>query len=172
MNKSDKNRVNKVDETLMQSFPASDPPSWVAGREEEGQAKEESARVELDLNPDIVYAIIQKAREFHAQEGVDEEDEGSSFSDDPLQILAGYAGDLTYQEAKAAIDSLEIDQQIALVALMWLGRGDYTADEWQVCLDEARERHTDHTAEYLLSTPLVADYLQEGLSLLGYSSES
>jgi hypothetical protein len=50
-----------------------------------------------------------------------------------------------------------------LVALMWLGRGDYALEEWEDALEFAEETYTDHTAEYLVGTPLLADYLAEGL---------
>jgi hypothetical protein len=55
------------------------------------------------------------------------------------------------------------------LALTWLGRGDYTKDEWRDALEEARRIHDEKEAQYLIGTPLLADYLEEGLSQLGYS---
>ena len=37
--------------------------------------------------------------------------------------------------------------------------------------EEAARAHNQRTAEYLLGMPLVADFLEEGLSMLGYSCE-
>ena len=74
-------------------------------------------------------------------------------------------------ELKATIDDLEPDQQMSLVGLMWLGRGDYEAAEWERALSDARERWTARTADYLIGTPLLADYLADGLEQLGYAPE-
>ena len=57
------------------------------------------------------------------------------------------------------------------MALMWLGRGDFEEAEWDLAQRQARGIYTAHTAEYLIATPLVADYLQEGLALHGYTSQ-
>ena len=46
---------------------------------------------------------------------------------------------------------------------MWLGRGDYSLDEWDDAIAYAQDTWTDHTADYLIGTALLADYLQEGL---------
>ncbi|MFQ5487162.1 MAG: DUF3775 domain-containing protein [Gammaproteobacteria bacterium] len=126
----------------------------------------------LELNPEIVCFIIDKAHEFHAKEQVVIPEEPINPSDDwALQVLADHEDDPTYLELKTTIDDLEPDQQEALVALMWLGRGDYEVDEWEAALRTAHESHNERTAEYLIATPLLADYLAEGLSLLGYSCE-
>ena len=52
---------------------------------------------------------------------------------------------------------------MTLVALMWVGRGDYLLGEWEEALEYAEEAWTEHTAEYLIGTPLLADYLAEAL---------
>lgn len=123
----------------------------------------------MDLNPDTVRFIIDKAREFHVKEEVTIPEEPLSPSDDwARQILADHADDPSYQEAKSTIDDLEPDQQVTLVALMWLGRGDYAADEWDNAVENAQDSWNERTAEYLFGTPLVADYLSEGLDVLGY----
>jgi hypothetical protein len=54
---------------------------------------------------------------------------------------------------------------------MWLGRGDYSEEQWDAACSEAKSGWTPRTAEYLMAKPLVADYLTEGLFLLGYSCE-
>lgn len=126
----------------------------------------------LDVNPDNVCFLIEKAREFQAKEAVVIPEEPFSPSDDwALQVLADHQDDLSYQEARAVIEDLEEGQQVEVVALMWLGRGDYEESEWEIVLEEAKAAWTPRTADYLLATPLVADYLREGLDLLGYGCD-
>jgi hypothetical protein len=122
------------------------------------------------INPITICFLIDKAREFHAKEEVVIPEPPLSPGDDDIgsMVLADHADDPTYEEFSAAVEDLEPDQQTALVALMWLGRGDFSVDQWDSALEEARRSWTPRTADYLLSTPLVADYLAEGLSLLGY----
>ena len=126
----------------------------------------------LDINPETICFIIAKAHEFHAKEEVVITETPLSPGDDwALQILADHDDDPTLQELQAVIEDLEPDQQVQLVALMWLGRGDFDIEEWNTALAEARSNRNARTASYLLGTPLVADYLQEGLSLHGYSCD-
>lgn len=124
----------------------------------------------LNVNPEIVCRLIERAREFHVKEGVVIPEETTANSHDvAADVLAEHYGDPTFIEFKNTVNDLEPDQQVALVALMWLGRGDFEPDEWAAAFHQAGESWTPHTAEYLLATPLVADYLEEGLAALGYS---
>jgi len=126
----------------------------------------------ININPEIVCAIIVRAREFQAKEEVVIPEVPMSPADDwALQVLADHKEDLSYQEAQSIVQDLEPDQQAELVALMWLGRGDYDLSEWESAVNEAEEQLTDHTAGYLLAHPMVADYLLEGLDQHGYSCE-
>jgi len=127
----------------------------------------------LNINPDTVCFLISKARVFHSKEDVVMPDvEGSPSEDWALQALADHADDAVFQEFKTTIADLEPDQQHAVVALMWIGRGEFSADEWDLAMDEARNEWTESTAEYLIGHPQLADYLLEGLDALGYSCES
>lgn len=126
----------------------------------------------LDLNPQLVCNIILRAREFQSKEEVVIPDVPESPAEDwARQALADHAGDKTLLEVKALIEDLEPDQQAELVALMLLGKGDYTVSEWVLAKEEAREDARKRTAEYLFAHPLVADFLQEGLGLMGYSCD-
>jgi len=123
----------------------------------------------ISVNPDIVRFIIDKAQEFHAKEAVSIPEEPLSPADDwAMQVLADHIDDPSYAELVSTISDLEPDQQACLVALMWLGRGDYELNEWQNALEMAEERHVGPTADYLIAKPLLANYLQEGLLLHGY----
>ncbi|MDH3585826.1 MAG: DUF3775 domain-containing protein [Gammaproteobacteria bacterium] len=128
----------------------------------------------LDLNPDIVRFVIDKVHEFHSREDVTfpEEDEVQAVNEDLAeQFATDFAGDPYYQELTTTIGDLEPDQQMSLVALMWVGRGDYALEEWDEALKFAEENWTDHTADYLVGTPLLADYLAEGLQQFETESE-
>ena len=127
----------------------------------------------LELNPDTVCFLISKAKEFHAKEEVVIPEEYLSPSEDwARQMLADHVDDPTFQEFITTINDLEPDQQAAVVALMWVGRGDYDQDQWNTAYSEAVSASTPRTAEYLLATPLLADFLEEGLSMLGYSCDA
>jgi hypothetical protein len=127
---------------------------------------------QLSISPEKVCFIIIKAREFDAKEDVSEPDPGSNPSDDKdIEVLEDYEDDPVVEELTSFIDSLSVDEQADLVALMWLGRDDYTAADWSAVREEAARAHNEHTAEYLLGTPMLGDFLEEGLSMLGFSCE-
>lgn len=124
----------------------------------------------LDVNPDTVNVLINKAHVFHGKEGVINPEETTSSSGNlASDILTDRREDATYEQFKVLVDDLEPDQQVALVALMWVGRGDFEPEEWDAAVEQARDQWAPNTAEYLLSTPQLADYLEEGLCALGYS---
>jgi Protein of unknown function (DUF3775) len=113
--------------------------------------------------------IIEKAREFDAQTAPVDSDSGSNPSDDNnVAILEGSADNPARQELVAALDALDEDQRIEILALMWLGRGDFDRSEWRDALAQAREIHNAAETQYLVGTPLLADYLGEGIAALGY----
>ena len=124
----------------------------------------------LSMNPDIVCRLIELSEEFHAQEQVviPEPPDGSG-GDWSTQMLAGHAEDASYQEFKNIIEELEPDQQHQVVGLLWLGRGDYTFEEWDTVLSEARYRVAGDTADYLIGHPLLAEHLSAGLEAHGHS---
>ena len=94
----------------------------------------------IELNPENVYFLIDKLREFHAKEAVSIPEVPESPTDDwAQQVLADHMNDSSYSEVSAVVDDLEPDQQITLVALMWLGRGDYSLDEWEQALEDAAD---------------------------------
>ncbi len=126
----------------------------------------------LEISLDKICFIILKAREFHAKEEVVIPEQPIGPADDwALQVLANHRDDPCYQELKYLIDFMDEEEQVSLVALMWLGRGDYSAEEWEEALSDARSSLSNHTAEYIIGTPLISDYLEEGLSVFGYSCE-
>jgi hypothetical protein len=50
---------------------------------------------------------------------------------------------------------------------MWIGRGTYEAYELDEAKETAEAEATNPTEDYLLGIPLLADYLEEGLTKLG-----
>ena len=135
-------------------------------RDDENQ----DAPQELDIDPDKVCFIIIKAREFDGKVEPSESDPGSNPSDDgESEVLEDNGDDPTLEELYAVIDTLNDDEIIDLVALVWVGRGDFARNTWPEARRLAAERHKRRSARYLLGIPLLGDYLEEGLSALGYS---
>lgn len=114
--------------------------------------------------------LVIKARQFDVKEGsVDGQSEAEAGDENAREILTNFDDDAAYQEALEFIRSLDEDDQCMLVALTWLGRGDFDKGSWEDALSTARDEHNERTAEYLLGTPLLADYLEEGLAEFGRS---
>ncbi len=122
----------------------------------------------FDLPVDKVGFIAVKAKAFDAKEADSDPDSGSNPNDDrDFDVLEDKPDDLTQRELKDAILSLPKDEQLQLVALAWIGRGTYSCEEWQEALETAKNEHATRTADYLLTLPLLGDYLEEGLSAFG-----
>lgn len=127
---------------------------------------------ELNVGLQKLCFLIVKAREFDAKVEPSDLDEGSNPSDDGMRaVLEDYADDPTLAELKDAIDGLDDDEVVDVIALVWLGRGDFSAEEWAEAQALARERHTARSADYLIGIPNLGDCLEEGAAQLGYSCE-
>lgn len=124
---------------------------------------------ELSIPVDTVAWIILKAREFDMKDPATaalNEDDG----DNPLGVLEDREDDPTVTELQNWIRDLNDDALAELVAIMWLGRSD-TDDitTFPDLVEQARgeQGHGENTVPYLLGTPLLGDYLEEGLEKLG-----
>lgn len=122
----------------------------------------------LDIPLDTLAFLVLKARAFDAQAGVSDPDEASNPSDDrEVSVLEGQSDDPTAEELASAIEALRDEEQTALVALAWMGRGDFDAGEWEDAKSLARERRRGSTARCLMGMPQLGDYLEEGAAALG-----
>lgn len=126
----------------------------------------------LSISPEKVCHVVVKAREFDVQDVETDPDSGSNATDDSmLSVLESHGDDPTLQELVAFIDGLSEDEQVELVALTWLGRGDGALEDWPELRREAQRAHNKRTAAYLLGKPMLADHLEDGLSEFGCSCE-
>ncbi|MGB5938411.1 MAG: DUF3775 domain-containing protein [Rhodanobacter sp.] len=130
----------------------------------------------LSIPVDTVRFIIDKLREYDSRDMLAEpvEDPFPLESED-VDVLRDQENDYrnatVLQELHAVIDDLPEDQQVDLVALAWLGRDNCSATDWWSIREEAAEAHNARTADYLLGTSMAGDFLEEGLSALGWSDE-
>jgi hypothetical protein len=123
---------------------------------------------ELAISAEKVRFLIEKTREFDVKEGATDPDSGSNAADDKMvDVLDDGGDDPVVREITGFINAMTDDEQIDLVALMRLGRGDGGIEEWDELRREAAEGRNNRTASYLLGEPLVSDYLAEGLDAFG-----
>ena len=129
---------------------------------------------ELAISPEKVAFLIETAREFDVKEADSDADSGSSAADDDMiDVLEDDGGDAVGQEMASFIGALNEDEQIDLVALMWLGRGDGSIEEWEDLRARAVDARSEYThprretAHYLLGEPMLGDFLADGLDAFG-----
>ena len=122
----------------------------------------------LDIAPEKVAHIIVLARELDSKVGAWD---GDIDENDPDSILEARANDPLEAELREFIADLNVDEQVSLVALMWVGRGTYEPEDWDEVVDTARSERVNKTENYLLGVPMLSDYLEEGLEKMGVSVE-
>ena len=126
----------------------------------------------MDVVAEKVGFIIQMARQLDngdsfddgvgAAESIDSVDYESL--DEALETPPG-------DQISEYINGLNEDEALDLVALMWVGRGTYRARQFDQARLVAAAEATHSTSEYLVGTPLLADYLEDGLEAMGISVE-
>lgn len=135
--------------------------------------------INLNLDPELAFDIAELAREFANEDflagntaidrKVDDPGDDAILSDEQLLTAAEHhQDDAIESELRTALDGLNIDAQRDILALLWIGRGDFDAAEWSGARRQARHTRHLHLADYLEQTPLASDYLAEGLNLLGF----
>jgi hypothetical protein len=122
---------------------------------------------ELAISTEKVGFLIEKTREFDVKEGATDPDSGSNGADDNMIDVLEDGDDPVVSEITGFINAMTEDEQVDLVALMRLGRGDGTIEEWDDLRREAADGRNRRTASYLLGEPLISDYLAEGLDAFG-----
>lgn len=123
--------------------------------------------VDLIISLDTIAGIIDAARGIGElqEEEANEDTQDPELGDDV--DTEGLEGSL-----KGLIDELNEDEQAALIALTWIGRGDYDTSEWKALLRLAKERNVDGTAaKYLTDMEMFGDYLSEGVAAFGFPAE-
>jgi len=75
--------------------------------------------------------------------------------------------DRAENEFDGFVDRLAEDEQTALVAVFWIGRGSFDAADLDEALETAISEASAPTATYLKGSPHLADHLEAGLEALG-----
>ncbi|WP_417241991.1 DUF3775 domain-containing protein [Celeribacter sp.] len=118
----------------------------------------------MDISPNKVGFVIVRARELSVKVG---RWDRSGDDADADTIYESRRSDATGSELKSFIKNLNEDEKAALVAIMWIGRETFTADDYDEAFETARQEASAPTENYLLGIPLLADYLEDGLESLG-----
>lgn len=125
---------------------------------------EDEPEVELGISLEAVVTVIDHARALQSADADAEpyDDEEPDTRDDAAERAA----------LAAFIDELAEEEQAALIALAWIGRGDFEAEDWTEARKLAAERGAGRdTAAYLLAMDMVGDLLAEGLDAFGIAEE-
>jgi len=136
--------------------------------------REDSDPVDLAISPAVVSVLIELARQYDLS-GADVDEDGEDIDVEDAEE-AGHGAtadghDATAEELREAIADLNEDEVVDLIALAWVGRGDFDRESWQEARALAGERHRTHSADYLMGMPTLGDFLEEGLAALGHAFE-
>lgn len=119
---------------------------------------------ELPFDDAEIEQLVVRFNAVMAKEQTDIPDLGGNATDDEVAAtLQETRGDLSRDELTQEIENMNDEQQDALVALFWIGRGDAGPEEWEATKKLARQQHEGPVSTYLLGQPEVGEFLAEGL---------
>ncbi|WP_159998949.1 DUF3775 domain-containing protein [Roseomonas sp. 18066] len=130
--------------------------------------EDDDGEFDLGISLEAVATVVDHIRAIQDDEPDAEDDDDGDEDDDDADD-----DDLDEATLAAFIEEMNEDEQAALVALAWIGRGDYESEEWEEALRLAKERGAagGDTAGYLLGMDMAGDLLAEGLAAFGASIE-
>lgn len=119
---------------------------------------------ELRISVEKVCAFIEASRELAGKVAPTAGDRTPTGDDSKLVTIEDYPGeDSRRQQAVEFVAGLNVDEQTDLLALIWLGRGDYEIGEWDAALEEAEARIAARDPDYLIGDAALPEYLGAGL---------
>ncbi len=128
---------------------------------------------ELRISTEKVCAFIEAAREVAGKvpstagdrTTTGDDSELATIVDDPGQDF--YERDERRREMVEFVAGLNVEEQTDLLALIWLGRGDYDLAEWDDALAEAEARIAARDPDYMIGDAALPQYLGDGLEAFG-----
>ncbi|HZF74908.1 MAG TPA: DUF3775 domain-containing protein [Acetobacteraceae bacterium] len=127
--------------------------------------------VDLGISLEAVATVVDHARALQGKEETDPE-QLSEDQNSEAALLQENPEDMTEDTLRLFINELNEDEQASLIALAWVGRGDYDASEWDEARALAAERNEGRDpADYLLGMDTLGDFLAEGVAAFGLSIE-
>ena len=126
--------------------------------------------VDLGVSLETVATVVDLARSSQGKEETDPE-QVTEDANSEAALLQETPDDMTDAALRQFIDELNEDEQTSLIALAWVGRGDYGPEDWEEARGLAAERNQSDTATYLLEMEMLGDLLAEGVAAFGLSIE-
>lgn len=118
----------------------------------------------MDISVEKLLELIEYLRIMDAKEATADLARGDdAYEDGSSHSLEMNPDDGTQQQIRGVIDGLDVDEQADLVALIWLGRGDFEPAEWVVARRRAAETLPRSVSKFIMGIPDVGDLLEEGL---------
>jgi len=125
---------------------------------------------ELRISSEKVCAFIEAAREVAGTVPSTAGDRTTTGDDSKLVTIEDNPGeDSRRQQMVEFVAGLTVEEQTDLLALTWLGRGDYDIDEWDDALAEAEARIAARDPDYMIGDAALPEYLGDGLEAFGMS---
>jgi hypothetical protein len=127
---------------------------------------------ELRISTEKVCDFIEAAREVAGKVPSTAGDHTTTGDDSKLVTIEDYPGeDDRRQQMVEFVGGLNIDEQIDLLALIMLGRGDYDIAEWDIAVAEAQGRIAARDPDFMIGDAALPEYLGDGLEALGRSCD-
>ena len=127
---------------------------------------------ELRISTEKVCDFIEAAREVAGKVPSTAGDHTTTGDDSKLVTIEDYPGeDDRRRQMVEFIAGLNVDEQIDLLALIMLGRGDYDIAEWDVAVAEAQGRIAARDPDFMIGDAALPQYLGDGLEAFDKSCD-
>ena len=120
---------------------------------------------ELGIDTEKVCAFIEAAREVAGFVPSTAGDATTTGDDSRFTTMVEPVdgSDPRRREMVSFVGGLDAEEQVNLLALILLGRGDYSIEEWDDALIAARDAIDDKSADFMIGDPALPAYLMEAL---------
>jgi hypothetical protein len=122
---------------------------------------------ELRINPDKVCEFLEAARELAGRVPATTGDRTTSGDDSPLGFMEQREDDPTRMQMVEFVAGLNVEEQVDLLALIYLGRGDFGLVEWSDAVSEAGDRIAAGDPDFMIGDRALPLYLAEALEAFG-----
>jgi hypothetical protein len=127
---------------------------------------------ELRISTEKVCDFIEAAREVAGKVPSTAGDHTTTGDDSKLVTIEDYPGeDDRRGQMVEFIAGLNVDEQIDLLALIMLGRGDYEIADWDIAVAEAQGRIAARDPDFMIGDAALPEYLGDGLEAFDRSCD-